>query len=42
MNFHILDKFANEKSVDIMRSIELFIGLFVVISIIGFVCLAVA
>lgn len=42
MNSHIFDHLASEKFMDIMRGIELFIGLFVVISIVGFVCLAVA
>jgi len=42
MNSHIFDPIANERTMEITRSIELFVGLLVVISMVGFVCLAVA
>ena len=40
MNSHIFEHIANENTVDILRSIELFIGIVAVASVIGFVCLA--
>ncbi len=40
MNTHISDHIANEKIVESMRSIELFIGIVVVVSVVGFLCLA--
>lgn len=40
MNSHFFDHMVNEKFVDTMRSIELFLGLLVAISIVGFIFLA--
>ena len=40
MNTHIFNHIANEKIMEIMRSIELFIGIVVVASVVGFLCLA--
>lgn len=40
MNSPILEHIANENTLDIMRSVELFIGIVVVVSVIGFICLA--
>ena len=40
MNPYIPERITNEKFLDIMRSIELFVALVVGISVVGFVCLA--
>ena len=40
MNVHIFDHIASEKTTEVMRSIELFLAIAVVASLIGLVCLA--
>jgi hypothetical protein len=40
MNSHILERIAKDKNMDVVRSIELFVGMTLVISLIGFVFLA--
>lgn len=40
MNLQILEHIANEKTTDIMRSIEFFMAFVVVISVVAFVFLA--
>ena len=40
MNSHIYDHIVTEKVMDIMRSIELFIGIIFIAGVVGFVCLA--
>jgi hypothetical protein len=40
MNSHILEHIASEKNMDVVRSVEFFIAMAVVISVVGFVCLA--
>jgi len=40
MNSNIIEHAANEKIMEIMRSVELFIGIVVVASLVGFVCLS--
>jgi len=40
MNSHIFDHISNEKTMEVMRSIEFFILVAVVVSVVGFVCLA--
>lgn len=40
MNSQILERIANEKIMDVMRSIEFFIAAVVVISVVGFIFLA--
>jgi hypothetical protein len=42
MNSRIHDFIANENTMDVMHSIELFFVIFVAISLVGVVCLAVA
>lgn len=42
MNSYIHDHIANENTMDIMRSVELFVVIIVAISVVGFVCIAVA
>ena len=42
MNLHIQDQIFSENALETMRSIELFIAIFVITSVVGFVCLAVA
>ncbi len=40
MNSHMIEWIANEKHMDVMRSVELFVGMIVLISAVGFICLA--
>ncbi len=42
MNSHILERISSEKTVDVLRSIELFIALAVMICTLGIVFIAVA
>jgi hypothetical protein len=42
MNSHLLDRVSNEKAKEVMRSIELFLVIAFLVSVVGFVCLAVA
>jgi len=42
MNSHILERIASEKIIDVMRSVELFIAMAVVICTVGLVFIAVA
>jgi hypothetical protein len=41
MNSHILERIASEKTMDVMRSVELFMAIVVVICVVGFVFMAV-
>ena len=41
MNSHIDERIANEEFMDIMRSIEFFVVIVVVVSVAGLVCIAV-
>ena len=42
MNTQLYDHIVNEKSLQIIRSIELFIGIVVFAGVVGFICLSVA
>lgn len=42
MNSHIHDLIANENTKDVLHSIEFFFVIIFAISVVGFVCLAVA
>ncbi len=42
MNSHILERIVSEKNVDMMRSVEVFIALFIVICVVGLTFIAVA
>jgi len=42
MNLHFQDHILSENTLETMRSIELFIAVFVITSVVAFVCLAVA
>ncbi len=42
MNSHLFDHIASERNMEIMRSIELFIGIIVVAGVVSLVCLSVA
>ena len=42
MNSHFIEHFSNEHVMDVMQSIEFFIGAIVVVSVVSFICLVVA
>lgn len=42
MNSHILERIVSEKNVDMMRSVEVFIAMFIFVCVVGLAFIAVA
>ena len=42
MNSHLIQQFSNEKFMEVMRSIELFVAIIFVTSLLALICLSVA